>query len=199
MDKNFGMSFTEDEVKRAAELKLWIEKRIADLEGEIAKLKETLSLVDSILRKGSFKSAIDITTPHLFRQERSAAQAGSIEEVKEERALIRPKDGFLLGHAFISNKSVEIVPAENVLLNVDTPPFKSFFINRILEGMKSKDSEDVSKGKLSSDEVINYEVKDESGIIKKIVIKNYRDKGRLNEIINTAIWAFTRMLEKKVQ
>jgi hypothetical protein len=37
---------------------------------------------------------------------------------------------------------------------------------------------------------------DENGIIKKIIINNYRDKDRLNEIFNTSTWVFTRMIEK---
>ncbi len=194
---NFKMSYTEDEIKRAAELKLWIEKRIADLESEITRLKETLTFIDSILRKGSFKSAVEIAPQAILKQEKPVTEL--IESVKEERALVRPKDGFILGRALIFNKSIEIVPANDVSLNVDTPPFKSFFINRILEGMRNKDFENVSKGILGENEVINYEIKDENGIIKKIVIKNYRDKDRLNEIINTVIWTFVRMLEKKGQ
>jgi hypothetical protein len=80
--------------------------------------------------------------------------------------------------------------------NVNTPPFQSFFINRILEGMKNKDKERVERGELASDEVIDYNVDDEDGVIRKIVVNNYRDKERLDEIINTAAWALARMLEK---
>jgi hypothetical protein len=80
--------------------------------------------------------------------------------------------------------------------NVNTPPFQSFFINRILEGMKNKDKERVERGELASDEAIDYNVDDEDGVIRKIVVNNYRDKERLDEIINTATWALARMLEK---
>jgi hypothetical protein len=31
--------------------------------------------------------------------------------------------------------------------------------------------------------------------IREIIIKNYKEKERVNEIINTAGWSFTRMLE----
>ena len=80
--------------------------------------------------------------------------------------------------------------------NVNTPPFQSFFINRILEGMKSKDKEYVERREIELSNTINYNVDDENGLIKKIVINNYRDMERLNEIINTASWVFSRMLEK---
>jgi hypothetical protein len=85
-------------------------------------------------------------------------------------------------------------------------------LNRILEGMKSKDTEKVSQGALRESDALNYKVEEEEqdigasgggggssssgGIIKRIVINKYREKDRLQEIFNTSAWVFTRMLEK---
>ena len=91
------------------------------------------------------------------------------------------------------------MPTTDARLSGDTPPFKTFFVNRILEGMKQKDREIAEKGQISSDNTIEYSVDENQGILEKIVIKNYRDKQRLDEIINTVTWAFSRMLEKKAQ
>ena len=82
---------------------------------------------------------------------------------------------------------------------MDTPPFKSFFINRILEGMKNKDMDKVKQGQLSEMDVISFNTiqkENNDNILKKIEIKNYRDRDRINEIFNTVAWVFTRMLEK---
>lgn len=194
------MSFTEEEIKRAADLRLWIETRIAELEGEIGKLKEVLAIIDSILRTTSFKVALDLAPRPIAKEESAVIVAEKLkppeEEFKEVRQLKRSKDGYLLGNAYISNSKLVIIPASDVRLEVSTPPFKSFFINRILEGMKNKDQENLSQGKIKSEDIINYSVEEENNVIKKITIENYRDKNRLNEIINTVIWAFTRMLEK---
>ena len=47
---------------------------------------------------------------------------------------------------------------------------------------------------------LDYDVaEDDNGIIKRIVINNYRDKERLNEIFNTSTWVFTRMIEKQTE
>jgi hypothetical protein len=81
-------------------------------------------------------------------------------------------------------------------LLVSTPPFRSFFVDRILEGMRAKDLEAVAQGRLKSDEVMGYEVQDEAGQLREVRVTHYREKARLNEILNTASWAFTRMLEK---
>jgi hypothetical protein len=62
--------------------------------------------------------------------------------------------------------------------------------------MKSKDAEKVSQGAFSESEALNYKVEDEGGQIRRIVINNYREKERLQEIFNTSSWVFTRMLEK---
>ncbi len=192
------MSFTEEEIKRAAELRLWMETRIAELEGEIEKLREALAMIDNILRTASFKVASELSPQPIAKEEpvTIAAEKPPEEEFKEVRQLKRTKDGFLLGNAYISNSKLVIIPASDVRLETSTPPFRSFFVNRILEGMKNKDQESSSQGKIKSEEIINYCIEEENNIIKKITIENYRDKNRLNEIINTAIWAFTRMLEK---
>ena len=187
------MDFSEEEIKRAASLKLWVESRMEEIEAEAARLKEVEALVNGVLRGTSFKSASNI--PPATSQARE--DEGPSEEYTETRTLKRTKDGLLLGNVYTSGSALAIVPASKIKLRVDTPPFKSFFLNRILEGMKTKDNEKVRQGDLRSDEVIGYEVVEEEGLIKKVEVTRYNDKARLNEIINTAIWAFTRMLEKK--
>jgi exoribonuclease R len=63
--------------------------------------------------------------------------------------------------------------------------------------MKMKDREKVQKGELVESEIIDYKVdNDENGKINSVMISNYGESERLNEIFNTATWVFTRMLEK---
>lgn len=194
------MGFSEEEVKKVAELRLWIEGKIAEFEGEITRLREALKILDAILSKSSFKVAAELAPQPPPQRGPVAIVVEKVEppeaEFKEVRPLRRTKDGFLLANAYISAKRVVIVPVSELRINVSTPPFRSFFINRILDGMKGKDLEGVSQGKIKSEEVLGYTVEEEEGIIKKIIVDNYRDKARVDEIINTATWTFTRMLEK---
>jgi hypothetical protein len=116
---------------------------------------------------------------------------------RQVKQLKRLKDNFLIANAEILQNSVELIPAKGIVLNINTPPFKSFFLNRILEGMKTKDAEKVSQNQIDESTSLNYYVEeDENGIIKRILINNYRDNERLNEIFNTSTWVFTRMIEK---
>jgi len=65
--------------------------------------------------------------------------------------------------------------------------------------MINKDLDKINQGQLSESELISYDIVTENenkDLLKKIQIKNYRDKERINEIFNTAAWVLTRMLDK---
>src|ERR671912_2686010 len=237
--------YSEEDIRRAAEIREWLIKEISDRQEEVERLRTTLSIIDNLLKQGSFKAAANLgfaaaatptpagpaTTstaqvqqptrqtaaqppaPQRQQQQQQAETAAptlratadngsSSDDSRNIKPLKRAKDDFLLANAEISPDAVVIVPAPGINLNANTPPFKSFFLNRILEGMKSKDAEKVSQGALRESDTLNYKVEEEddsggggSGIIKRIVINKYREKDRLQEIFNTSAWVFTRMLE----
>jgi hypothetical protein len=244
--------YSEEDIRRAAEIREWLIKEISDRQEEVERLRTTLSIIDNLLKQGSFKAAANLgfaaaattptpagpttssttaqiqqqtsqtaapspqqQSPAAKRQQQQTGAAastlrttadnglsGSGDDSRNIKPLKRVKDDFLLANAEISQDAVVIVPAPGINLNANTPPFKSFFLNRILEGMKNKDAEKVSQGALSESDSLNYKVEEEddsggsSGIIKRIVINKYREKDRLQEIFNTSAWVFTRMLEK---
>ena len=43
---------------------------------------------------------------------------------------------------------------------------------------------------------LRFDVEENDGRIAKLIVENYREKARLNEILNTVSWTFSRMLEK---
>jgi len=245
--------YSEEDIRRAAEIREWLIKEISDRQEEVERLRTTLSIIDNLLKQGSFRAAANLgfaaaatpaqagsattvaTTAQVQQQTHSTAAqppaakrqqqqpgaathtlgtamdsngggGGSVaEDSRNIKPLKRAKDDFLLANAEISPDTVVIVPVPGINLNVNTPPFKSFFLNRILEGMKNKDAEKVNQGALSESDALNYRVEEDdssggggvgSGAIKRIVINKYREKDRLQEIFNTSAWVFTRMLEK---
>ena len=213
--------YSEDDIRRAADIREWLVKQIADKQEEVERLRTTLTIIDSLLKQGSFKAAASLgsfaeagsaaTTAQVQQQARQAATPPAAAAARQEQAaaptlktsyrdvrpLKRAKDEFLLANAEVSSGAVIIAPAPGVSLSVNTPPFRSFFLNRILEGMKGKDIEKAGQGALREQEALNYKVEEDNhGQIKRIVINNYRDKDRLQEIFNTSAWVFTRMLEK---
>ena len=207
--------YSDDDIKNAAEIREWLTKSISEKQEEIDRMKITLSLIDSVLKQGSFKTAANLNLDKKpFSNEKSAIidkenkkdNTSTFQKSQEEqpqaletRQIKRMKDNTLIAIVEISKERIEIIPNESINFNLDTPPFKSFFINRILDGMKNKDSDKVKQGQLSETDIISYNTiqkENSENILKKIEIRNYRDKDRVNEIFNTVAWVFTRMLEK---
>jgi hypothetical protein len=172
------MAQTEDELKRTADLKLWLESKIAEYQEDIDKLKDALAMVDSLLRASSFKPAIEVS------------------QIAERREIRRDKGGELIAHASITPGKLIVELIENINLRVDTPPLKSFLLGKILQGMKNKDDELVAKGRLKKGEEIKFRVDEKNGRIESIIMENYRERERLSELLNTIAWTFSRMLEK---
>ena len=220
-------SFSEDDIRRAAEVREWLVKEVTNKKEELDKLRNTLLIVDSLLKKTSFISALNLESPGSNLNNKSTQQYQPLQEEEEEdtiqqkpkinsvikspsdeyrkddsqdveiRALKRAKDNLLISNAEYTPTYVRITLVDDINLNINTPPFKTFFLNRILDGMKMKDREKVQKGELIESEIIDYKVdSEENGKIKSVMISNYGERERLNEIFNTATWVFTRMLEK---
>ena len=52
--------YSDDDIKNAAEIREWLTKLISEKQDEIERIKITLSLIDSVLKQGSFKTAANI-------------------------------------------------------------------------------------------------------------------------------------------
>jgi len=176
------MAAAERDVKKAAELKLWLEGRIAQLQEEIERLEESLAYVDETLRATTFRPAIEMMP-----------EAGEIPETRELR---RDKGRDVIAVASVTSAKVSVEPKEGVVLKQSTPPFKSFLVGKILQGMAAKDEELAASGKLGAGSGLKFVVEEAGGAIVRLTVENYRDKARLNEILNTVSWTFSRMLEK---
>jgi len=61
--------------------------------------------------------------------------------------------------------------------------------------MKKKDYAEAENGKLQKESVIDCIINKNGSEIREIIIKNYRQKERVNEIINTAAWALSKMID----
>jgi hypothetical protein len=62
MDRAGEMAASEEQLRRNAELKLWIENRVGELQEEIDRLREALAVIDSVLRASSFRPAAELST-----------------------------------------------------------------------------------------------------------------------------------------
>ncbi len=198
------MDYTDDDIKRLAMLREWLEKQITDKEEELERLRSMLAVVDNMLKQVSFKPALTLPrediglTEAIKVKEDITKGIGIVGEADyKEVKTLKTKDNITLANAYISSNAVSIVPTSDMRLYASTPPFQSFFVNRILKEMRIKDEERARNKEITVDQILDYKIEqDENGMIKRVVVYNYRDKDRLNEILNTATWVFTRMLEK---
>ena len=217
-------SFSEDDIRRAAEVREWLIKEVTNKKEELDKFRNTPLIVDSLLKKTSFITASNLDSSATNLKDKIVPEFQSVNEKRitntehgsnsamkltstdntrndnqemEIRPLKRAKDDLLISNAVYNSTYVTIALSNGIILNINTPPFKSFFINRILEGMKTKDREKFQKGEINESQIIKYKIDtDEHGDIRSITVSNYRERERLNEIFNTATWVLTRMLEK---
>ena len=178
------MKFSDEQIRDMLELKEELTEKIIKYREQIEKLERNISVLDTILKQSSFTKASELT--------RNAAKV-----IKQERkvAITKNSDGTTIANAFVTNDEVSIVLEDNVTLDPETPPLKSFFIDRIIGEMKKKDIQQVESGKIKKDDVINCIINNSGSKIREIIIKNYRQKERVDEIINTATWSLTRMIE----
>lgn len=215
------LNYSEEDIKNAADLRDWVLKQLSDKQEEIDRLKRLLLLIDNLLKQESFKPASklqrSINNPESSiireRQEpvlrnkstmKTESKKHALTNLKENmstftetRELKRLKDNLLLAKVNISPRTIEIIPENDLLFSIDTPPFKSFFIKRILEGMITQDRDKNRQKQALNNDHLNYSIDEHEGRIKRIVINNYREKERLTDIINTSAWVLTRMLEKE--
>ena len=71
----------------------------------------------------------------------------------------------------------------------------NWFIDHIIGDMKKNDIMQVESGVIKKDDVISCIINNNGSKIREILIKNYRQEERVDEIINTATWSLTRMIE----
>ena len=194
-----GVSNQED-VRRMADLRQWLEDKIKGLEEELELTKQTLSLVDEQLKRGSFVKAAEVPVvarePAKEELPEEVAAVPAAEE-SETRPLTRPRDNYLIANAYVQGSTVTVVPVTDVVLRSSTPPFKTYLEGKVLGGMKAADEGAAAQGKLEKEKIFSFDVQEDGGRITKLTMRNFNDKVRLNEVLSTTLWTFTKMLEKQ--
>ena len=194
------MKFTEEQIEKMLELKESIIDKMEKLQGELDFLQKNLDVLDLVLKGSSFTKASSLPRNEIPRDEDLEHNVKSENKEKSESIPIKKnKDGEVIANAFVTPEQVSIILNDGIGLTDEIPPLRSFFIERIIGEMKKTDSVDVKDGKIDESSVIDCIINKNGPAIREIIIKNYRQKERLDEIINTATWSLTRMLENSVK
>ncbi len=159
----------------------------------IEMLEKNITILDLFLKDSSFTKASQLeTTKKVEIQNKIETTKKTVENLIPIK---RVNDGKVIANAYVTPDQVSIVLDDEIKISDDTPPFRSFFLDRIIGEMKKKDVLEAENGKIQKESIIDYIINKNGSDIREIIIKNYRQKERVNELINTAGWSLTRMLE----
>ena len=189
------MKFSEEQIRDIVAMRDNLVKQMDKHQNAIGLLEKNITILDLVLKESSFTKASalgTVKTPEISTKN-PVVSTEKLEEISIP--ITSGSDGKIIANAYVTPDQVSIVLEDNMEINADTPPFKSFFIDRIIGEMKRKDSAEAENGKIQKDSVIDYIINKNGSDIREIIIKNYRQKERVNEIISTAGWSLTRMLE----
>ena len=212
------MKLSEDEVRDVISIQKRIAGKIEAHQKEIRLLERNYEILEKIVTESSFTSAADLlgddssggggantetgnTDGAESADSAAAQQHGAPNAAPESVAPEQPSGsdsvitdsgtGRPLADVQRTQDRISITIAEGLPgLAEDVPPFRSFFIDRILGGMQKGDAEKVRTWLQRSHDA-------EPGRLRRILIKNYGDERRASEILSTAGWSFSRMLERE--
>ena len=194
------MQYTDEQIQKMLELKESIIDKMAKHQDELDFLQKNLDVLDVVLKGSSFTKASSLPrSAESVTKEPDEVKIEAKEEKPESIQIKKNKDGEVIANAFVTPEKISIILNEGMGLTDEIPPLRSFFIERIIGEMKKIDSTDVKNGKIDENSVIDCIINKNGPAIREIIIKNYRQKERLDEIINTATWSLTRMLENSVK
>ena len=185
----------KETIKKIAKLRATLEKRVEAMEAELDEMKTLLSLIDTTLLKESFKRA-EISKPVQPTQKQETPPP---PVVPQKRGVpLKTVTGDLLAELYPEKDSMQIVLAKDKNFDINTPPFTSFFVERVLAKMEEKDKEDAKEGKLAPENILKFSMKQDGNIIREITLHNLR-RERSRELKSSIRWTLEKMYERMKQ
>jgi hypothetical protein len=205
-----------------AEARSLLERRVIELEQELDLLKLVLSLVEEELARAEAPRRGEAAAPPGARkgaearpQGERAKAAGEREasppEAKGGRAkgagtpselgrrlseeILKSREGKPLARLAVHERGLVIEP----LIEVpgDSPPFLNFLVVKVLNEYRRADERAARYGDIEPGERLDYAVEeDERGLVRRVVVWNWRERRRLEDIKGAVRWALARVLER---
>jgi hypothetical protein len=196
----------EQKVRKMAELRAVLEKRVNELQTELDQLKSMLEFVNStLLEKGFRKPEIKLPPPQQTITQETTVPSKQAPEPPEEakqplmehaQAIpIKTVTGDLLAELYTDDENMHVVLAKDKQFTADTPPFTAFLVQRVLAKMQEKDSESASQGEIPRERILSYEVVKDGDVIREINIANI-GADRARELKSSIRWTLEKMYEK---
>ena len=184
----------KEKIKKIAELRLLLEKRVEDMETELEGLRILLGFTDDTLLEKGFKRA-EIVKPVSTRPKAILP----LRAIEYEKGIpIKTVTGDVLANLHVEEDSMRVALAEDKSFDINTPPFTSFLVERVLAKMQEKDREAASTGEITPDKILSYNITRDGNLIREITIKNIGPE-RSRELKSAIRWTLEKMYEKMMQ
>jgi len=195
----------EDKMRKIAELRSTLQKRVNELQTELDQLKTLLELTNStLLEKGFKKPEIKPATPPPTVTQEAIPPSPAPAKMPEaappmpettQAIPIKTVTGELLADLYTDDENMRVILAKDKQFTADTPPFTAFLVQRVLAKMQEKDRESASAGEMPPDQILSYEITKEADVIREINIKNV-GSDRARELKSSIRWTLEKMHEK---
>ena len=182
-----------EKLKKFILLKKKLESKIKELESELNESQSMLEAVESMLLEKSFKRA-EITKASSSPEPREKKERTRLEP-SEDVMPLETVDGVHLADIHLEKDFMRIVPVKGKKFNIETPPFKQFLVDRVLNKMREKDEEEAEAGILKSGLILSYNITQEDNVLRELSIKNLNDN-RIAELKSATRWTLEKMYEK---
>ncbi len=184
-----------EKIKRIAKLRALLEKRVEAMEEELDGLKTLLELIDSTLLKEGFKRA-EISKPIQTPPKQAPTQSSVMK--RKKGIPLKTVTGDLLAQLYVEKDFMQVSFAEDKNFDINTPPFTSFLVERVLAKMQEKDREAANKGEIAPEKILDYNIKRDGNIVREIDIRNIKP-GRSRELKSSIRWTLEKMYERMKQ
>ena len=192
-------------MKEIAELKEYLVNKSKELRNKILQYQNELTIiensmkkVDELLSSHSFTPAKDLYNAMrkngtTFKEQDEIEK--SLDTKKSELIVFEDK---ILGNINLDDKFLEIIISDRLEMTGEEPPFKSFFINKIMDELITEDEKLLENNEIKKEDMISISLdKSSENNLYKFVISNYRTKTRKDRIIKAISWAFRTIFQKK--
>lgn len=191
----------DKKIKKIAELRTVLEERVTKMKKELEQWQTLLDFVNTTLLKEGFKKAKSVkrVPPMSVPAEEAAPSEAPTAQppvLEYEKAIpLKTVTGQLLADLYVSEDSLRVVLAEDKKFDINTPPFRTFLLERVLAKMQEKDQEASSVGEIPPDKILAYNIAREGDILSEITIRNI-GPDRSRELKSTIKWTLEKMYEK---
>jgi hypothetical protein len=209
----YAVKLSTEQIQGIAALREKLHERVIHLHEELEETNLNIAALDAALKRSSFTKASEYAPQDEGAPEVPAGTRADIPDGATEPAQVvaqahadepsetapKPitasKEDTTIGTIRMYPDRIVVKIEEDISMSMDTSPFRTFFLDRVLGAMEKKDAADVDAGLIPADSALSFDVDAPDGHIREMTITNYRTDERAREIDSTVRWVLNRMLE----